>query len=107
MSGLVGEAGRRALEFAQSRVAAGHHTGVRAPEVLPDGGGALPLLQRAAGDPPPSDAGGGAAPPSTAQEPAPQAAERETSLPSAQEVADRVYRLFCQELRRGRERRGR
>jgi len=31
----------------------------------------------------------------------------ETRLPSAQEVAERVYRLFCQDLRQIRERQGR
>ncbi len=37
-----------------------------------------------------------------------EAAEaEETRLPSAQEVAERVYRLFCQDLRQMRERQGR
>ncbi len=31
----------------------------------------------------------------------------EAPLPSAQEVAERVYRLFCQDLRQIRERQGR
>ncbi len=31
----------------------------------------------------------------------------EVRLPSAQEVAERVYRLFCQDLRQIRERQGR
>ncbi len=31
----------------------------------------------------------------------------EARLPSAQEVAERVYRLFCQDLRQMRERQGR
>ncbi len=32
--------------------------------------------------------------------------EREKKPPSPEEVAERVYHLFCQELRRERERRG-
>ena len=36
-----------------------------------------------------------------------QATERETDMPSLEEIAERVYRLFYQELRQERERRGR
>ena len=35
------------------------------------------------------------------------AGAEEAHLPSAQEVAERVYRLFCQDLRQIRERQGR
>jgi hypothetical protein len=35
-----------------------------------------------------------------------EATEREKRPPSPEEVAERVYHLFCQELRRERERRG-
>ena len=35
------------------------------------------------------------------------AGAEESHLPSAQEVAERVYRLFCQDLRQIRERQGR
>ncbi len=35
------------------------------------------------------------------------ASAEEARLPSAQEVAERVYRLFCQDLRQMRERQGR
>ena len=35
------------------------------------------------------------------------AGAEEAHLPSAQEVAERVYRLFCQDLRQTRERQGR
>ena len=35
------------------------------------------------------------------------AGAEEARLPSAQEVAERVYRLFCQDLRQIRERQGR
>ena len=35
------------------------------------------------------------------------AGAEEAHLPSAEEVAERVYRLFCQDLRQMRERQGR
>ena len=50
---------------------------------------------------------GESAPPPAPAATAVETFERETSLPSAEEVARRVYELFCQDLRRDRERRGR
>lgn len=35
-----------------------------------------------------------------------EAIRRETKMPTPEAIAERVYRLFCQELRREQERRG-
>jgi hypothetical protein len=64
------------------------------------------LLQRAASSPPPAG-DGESVPPSTPADAAAVAIERGTPPPSPEEVADRVYRLLCEDLRRDRERWGR
>ena len=45
--------------------------------------------------------------PGEAASPGEAAGAEEAHLPSAEEVAERVYRLFCQDLRQMRERQGR
>lgn len=105
MTRHIGGAGRRARELALGRVRGklAYHT----PEkpLFPVRTGPLPLVQRVA---PSSSAEAGAtgaqsdSPPASDQ--APTAIKRETRSPSPEEVANRVYDLFCQDMRWGRER---
>lgn len=98
MSEPIGAAGRAALALARERRRRAQ------PEALPVAGPGLALVQRANA---PTAAGAATAPATAAAEAAGPANEREGSLSSAEAVAERVYRLFCQELRLGRERSGR
>jgi hypothetical protein len=105
MTRRIGAAGRRALDLALNRVEAGRTGRAPAPARFPIRAAPLPFLQRAAPSPPPaSEPQNGSGSQLT---PAEGAIERETPSPSPKEIADRVYRLFCQDLRRDRERRGR
>ncbi len=117
MSAGIGRAGRAARELARRRLEAGWPRPIRGPAPA----GELPLGQfagdgarqavegqatvQAAPDGPSAAAPASASGPGTGQAAA-GAIERETPTPSAEEVAERVYRLFCQELRQERERRG-
>jgi hypothetical protein len=94
----IGAAGRAALALAQER-----HRRAR-PQVLPVAGSGLALVQRADA---PTAAGAATAPATATSEAATPANERDGSLPSAEAVAERVYRLFCRDLRLERERGGR
>ena len=77
---------------------------------IPDSGSAQlasdPMRQTVAASLPHGD-DGWSGPPSTQPDTVGEATQRETSPPSPQEIADRVYHLFCQDLRRERERQGR
>ena len=102
MSARIGSSGRRAREFARQRMAALRSDEVPATSAAVLAGG-LPLLRRA----PVISRLSSDEETTSLPAPAPgQAGERETSHPSAEEVADHVYRLFCQDWRRGRERQG-
>ncbi len=98
----IGFAGRRARDFARTRMVFGPDM---ASEQFPTRGGDLPLLQRAMPAATSTDEGHEIPPPAQAGS-ADTAVERETTPPSPEEVADRVYRLFYQDWRLGRERRG-
>jgi len=102
MTSWIGFVGRRARDFARDRTVPGPNP---APKLLPIRGGDLPLLQRAAPVTSSADEGN-EIPPPTQVGSADTAVERETNSPSPEEVADRVYRLFYQDWRLGRERRG-
>ena len=55
----------------------------------------------------PSEASAGPGAPTARENAAASEIKRETPSLSPQDVAERVYRIFCEELRRERERRGR
>ncbi|NOZ06894.1 MAG: hypothetical protein GXP41_11195 [Chloroflexi bacterium] len=98
----IGFAGRRAREFARARMGFGP---APASGRFPTRGSDLPLLQRAMPAASSADEGYEVSPPAQAGS-ADTAVERETTPPSPEEIADRVYRLFYQDWRLGRERRG-
>ena len=105
MTGRIGIAGRRALDLATD-LEERRPGGILPHARRPVSGEVLPLLQRTA------DAGAPASEADSAQSPTPaeassEATRRETDVPTPREVADRVYHLFCRDLRRDRERRGR
>jgi len=105
MTRHIGAAGRRARDLALGRVR--RQLAPHAPGrfLVPVRSGLLPLVQRA-GSGPSSESGateeGAPSPPASDQ--TPTAVERETRSPSPEEVADRVYDLFRQDMRLGRER---
>lgn len=118
MSAGIGAAGRGALALARERAARGvsllrpsraaaewgyaARWRVSAPGARVTGDADLPLAQLAPAGGPVAAAEEGAAPPAAG----PEAIEGEMLAPSAEEVAERVYRLFCRDLRLEHERRG-
>jgi len=98
----IGFVGRRARDFARTRMASLRSDESPAISAASLAGG-LPLLQRA---PAVSRISGDEETTPLPMSTPAQAGERETSQLSAEEVADRVYRLFWQDWRLGRERRG-
>jgi hypothetical protein len=105
MTRYIGASGRRARDLALGRVSrqlAPHATGRL---LVPVRSGLLPLVQRA-GSGPSTESGaaedGDLSPPASDQ--TPTAVQRETRSPPPEEVADRVYDLFRQDIRWGRER---
>ena len=108
MTPPIGIAGRRARDLARRRAEAVRPGRTPASIFTPVREGPLPWVQRAAPDRPTVGDGGGAPPLTPATMPAAaEAINGQTVPPSAEEVAQRVYDLFCQDLRRDRERRGR
>lgn len=105
MTSHIGAAGRRARDLALGRIDFRPSERRPAPARFPVRPGPLPLLQRAASSPP-TEGDEEGVPPSAPAETAAAAIERGTPPPSPEEVADRVYRLFCQDFRRDRERWG-
>lgn len=100
----IGKAGRRARALAQN-VQGDCRTSAAPPHASGSARESCPLLMRQSelGPPEPNGEQG------TASAPAEMAASeigRETSQPSAQDVAERVYRIFVQRLRLERERLG-
>jgi hypothetical protein len=89
-------AGRRVLDFALNRQ--------RPEEAMPDM--TQPNFDSITLSLPTEEDGPGG-PPSTSKDMIRKVDKRETTPPSLEEIADRVYHLFCQELRREWERRGR
>jgi len=99
----IGRAGRLALELAWERTRRARPTGRGVATYRVDER-PLPLVQMAAeGEQGPSAEGGESATPPPALAAA-QTVEREMRTPSAEEVADRVYRLLLDTLRLERER---
>ena len=105
MTRRVGSAGRRARDLALGIMGIRTGDGGRAVARFPVRRGSLPLLQRAVSGRQAVGSGESVSSPSLALTAAAEI-EQEMSPPSPEEVADRVYRLFCQDLRRDRERRG-
>lgn len=105
MSKQIGAAGRRSVGQAHRLATGAHHRLQPAPARFSNREVPLPFVQRAA---PASPATGGPEPAGTpeSEEPAGATVERETAALSPQAVADRVYDLLCQDLRRDRERCG-
>ncbi len=103
MTASIGRAGRVALELAWERTRRARLAGWGAATYRVDDR-PLPLVQMAAGgeEGPAAEGGEGSAPP-PASAPA-QTVEREMRPPSAEEVANRVYRLLLETLRLERER---
>jgi len=101
----IGATGRRALRLAKKRVEARRYTALQPAGTFEAHGSPLPLVQAAAAELA-AEPAGAAAPSPAAPGQAPEAIEREMTSPSPEEVADRVYHLFCRELRGERERRG-
>lgn len=101
MGEAIGAAGRAARDLARRRLGA-----LPAPSSvhpLP-----LPLVQAAAETEADTTATSSPAPAMPPAAPSAAAAsERETTTVTAEEVAERVYRLFCRDLRLERERQGR
>lgn len=106
MTDRLGMAGRRARGLALNRMqgAAPVRGPAPTPIAIPDD--PLPLIQRAAPSQSPA-AGVADSAPSQPTETGAAAIERETHSPTPKEVAELVYRLFSQDLRWERERRGR
>lgn len=102
MSEGIGMAGRRAREHARQRRAQ-----VPRPAQPPPPQGSLPLVVQRAVSQQSGASEGGTAPSAPAGQAPAEATERVPTTPSPEEIADRVYRLFCQELRLDRERTGR
>jgi hypothetical protein len=108
VTGSIGTAGRRAQRLAQERVQTARDAGSARPPLSHPVDVAAPLFVQAATAGPALPATEeGAAAGIVASPPADEAIEREMPSPSAEEVADRVYRLFRDDLRRERERLGR
>ena len=105
MTRPIGAAGRQARDLALGRVRGRltHHPTGRF--LFPVRPGPLPLVQRVRSGPS-SESGAteSQSDSAPASDQAPTAVERETSSPSPEEVADRVYDLFRQDIRWGRER---
>ncbi len=101
MNKHIGIAGRRARDLVQGRIEVGRPVSIR-DNVRDD---PLPLVQRAVSEQPAVDTAEHLVSSAMNDLPA-EAVERVASAPSAKDVAERVYRLFCQDLRRYRERRG-
>lgn len=106
MTYRLGLAGRRARGLALARIQGAEPVRSPAPTVLAIPDDPLPLVQRAAPSGSPAESVGGS-PPSQPAETGAAAIERETHPPTPEEVTERVYHLFSQDLRRERERRGR
>jgi hypothetical protein len=66
----------------------------------------MTTMTRSAAPGAPSVADAEAVPPPAAPRPAAETINRKTSPLTVEDVARRVYELFCEELRRDRERRG-
>lgn len=103
MRASIGRAGRLALELAWERTRRARPTGRDVATYRVDDR-PLPLVQMAAEgeEEPAADGGEGLTPPPASA--AAQTVEREMRTPSAEEVADRVYRLLVETLRLERER---
>ena len=103
MTRHIGAAGRQARDLALGRVRRQLPHRPAGGLLVPVRSGPLPLVQRVESD---SSAGAveGQDDSAPASDQAPAAVERETSSPSPEEVADRVYDLFRKEMRWGRER---
>lgn len=104
MTRIIGTAGRQALNLAQ------HVAGARRIEPVPSSTlssahNGIPSLMRQAADAPPEQNNDNAPAPARADTAASEI-ERETPSLSPQDVAERVYHIFCENLRRERERRG-
>lgn len=104
MTDRLGTAGRRARRLVLARTGGVAPVRSPAPAVQAIGDDPLPLVQRAASGG--SQAEGTSSLPSQPGEPGVAAVERETHPPTPEEVTERVYRLFMQDLRCERERRG-
>lgn len=106
MTKHLGMAGRRVRSLALDRkqIAGAVHGPAPAPSAIPEA--PLPLVQRLAASQS-STEGESDSPSPGVTEMGAAAIERETTSPSPEEVADRVYQLLCQDLRWERERRGR
>jgi hypothetical protein len=95
MTSLSNLSGQQALEFTLEQLGQEHQPTVVAPGLASATPADVASLQ-------PGGNGLG----SSTSAPVGQASRRVMSPPSVEEIAERVYRLFCQELRRERERRG-
>lgn len=105
MSRPIGIAGRRALALARHQRQPRPAYRIEAPVLTTTSAGSGQIMRAAATDLPPTD-DGRSGPPSPADTVG-QAMKRETILPTPEEIAERVYRLFCRDLRQEHERRGR
>jgi hypothetical protein len=103
MTSHIGASGRQARDLALDRVRRQLPHRPAGGLLVPARSGPLPLVQRVESDSS-AEAAEGQGDSSPASDQEPTAVERETSAPSPEEVADRVYDLFRQEMRLGRER---
>ena len=105
MTRHIGAAGRQARDLALGRVRGRLTHQPTGRFLFPVRSGPLPLVQRVQpNSSAEAEAAEGRSDSAPASDQAPTAIERETSSPSPEEVADRVYDLFRQDIRWGRER---
>lgn len=104
MTNAIGEAGRRARRMAFEHRRATTKIPGPGPAPYPVLTRPLTLLQRAVGSPPPEEEPANSNAPGEA--PTVETTDRETRSPTAEQIAEQVYRLMSQDLRRDRERCG-